>query len=265
MESSIKKLLGRCSLCPFGVCAFEDDLLIKNVRSYKKIPPNSKSIMLFLFPYYVGEFPKRNISKYAMLRDYHSVAGDMLKEAEKNLKREFPFNSFQSFVDSSPIKEVKAAVRAGLGCLGKNSLLINDIYGSYCFIGEIVTDLCLVPSFFHRECLNCGLCAKSCPSGAIGDFGIDESLCLSALTQKKGELEFKEQEKIKRGGSVWGCDICQDVCPLCKNASITPFEEFKEMVVPFVDEKNVEEFFPISSFAWRKKATIMRNIRIVND
>ena len=265
MESSIKKLFGRCSLCPFGVCALEDDLLIKNVRSYKKIPLNSKSVMLFLFPYYVGEFPKRNISKYAMLKDYHKVAGEMLEEAVVNLQKEFPLNSFHAFVDSSPIKEVKAAVRAGLGCLGKNSLLINETYGSYCFIGEIVTDLCLPASCFHKECLNCNLCVKSCPKNAIGDFRIDEGRCLSALTQKKGELTDEERESIKNNGSVWGCDICQDVCPLCKNPAKTPFKEFMEMVVPFVDEENLDGFFPVSSFAWRKKATILRNIRIVNS
>lgn len=265
MESSIKKLFGRCSLCPFGVCALTDDLLIRSVRSYKKIPLNSKSILVFLFPYYVGDFPKRNISKYAMLKDYHKVAGEMLEEAVANLEKEFPFNSFHAFVDSSPIKEVKAAARAGLGRLGKNSLLINDTYGSYCFIGEIVTDLYLPPSHFHRECLNCDLCIKKCPAAAITENGVDEGRCLSALTQKKGELTDKERERIKNNGSVWGCDICQDVCPLCKAPQKTPFKEFREMVIPFVDEENLDEFFPVSSFAWRKKATILRNIRIVNS
>ena len=265
MQSSLKELFGACSLCPFGVCALTDDLLIKNVRSYKKIPLNSKSIMLFLFPYYVGDFPKRNISKYAMLRDYHKVAGRMLEEAVGNLEREFPYNSFHAFVDSSPIKEVKSAVRAGLGMQGKNSLLINDVYGSFCFIGEIVTDLYLPPENLHRECLNCNLCVKSCPAGAISDTGIDEGKCLSALTQKKGELTEEEREKIRNNGSVWGCDICQDVCPLCKDPKITPFEEFKEMVVPFISEENLDEVFPESAFAWRKKATILRNVRIVND
>ena len=265
MENPLKKLFGRCSLCPFGVAEFTDDLLIKNVRSYKKIPIGARSIMLFLFPYYVGDFPKRNISKYAMLRDYHKVAGEMLSEVIENLEREFPYNSFHAFVDSSPIKEVPAALRAGLGRKGLNGLLINDTYGSYCFIGEIVTDLSLPFTNEKRECLKCNKCIRACPGGAISKNGFDESKCLSALTQKKGQLTDEEISKIKNNGSIWGCDICQDVCPLCKNPKVTPFEEFKEMVVPFIDEENLDEVFPESAFAWRKKATILRNIRIVND
>ena len=265
MQFHIKELFGACRVCPFGVCAFSEDLLIKSVRSYKKIPMNSKSIMLFLFPYYVGDFPKRNISKYAMLRDYHKVAGGMLNAVVANLEREFPFNSFHAFVDSSPIKEVKSAVRAGLGMQGKNSLLINDTYGSFCFIGEIVTDMYLPSENLYRECLNCDLCIKSCPGKAISDRGVDEDRCLSALTQKKGELTEEERENIKNNGSVWGCDTCQDVCPLCRDPKMTPIEEFKSMAVPFLTEENLDDFFPESAFAWRKKPTILRNIRIVNN
>ena len=120
MKNPIEKLFGRCAAAGWGVCRLAPDIIIKNVRSARRIPLNAKTVICFLFPYYVGEYPQRNLSLYAMLTDYHKVAGSMLDEAVENLSKEFPFNNFAAFVDSSPIKEVKAAVRANLGKKGKN-------------------------------------------------------------------------------------------------------------------------------------------------
>ena len=95
------------------------------------------------FPYAVKDLPKRNISRYAIVADYHIVAMEMLNSISEQLMLEFPGFQFEPFVDNSPIREVHAAVLAGIGVLGKNALLIHPQYGSYVFIGEIVTDLAL--------------------------------------------------------------------------------------------------------------------------
>ena len=135
------------------------------------------------------------------------------------LREAYPDLTFALFADHSPIMEVDAAARAGLGVLGMNGLLLTPGYGSFVFIGELITDADYtlvtgepIPDFpaDPPRCEGCGLCVKACPAGCRAG---DRSGCLSALTQKKGDLTPEETAAIVKGGLVWGCDACQLACP----------------------------------------------------
>jgi epoxyqueuosine reductase QueG len=128
----------------FGICPFEKvkDNLIE-CRAKSRLPENPETVIVACFPYLLNDsaYKNRNISKYAVVTDYHEVAVARLRKAAEKLKSIYPDNSFAVFADNSPIPEVRAACAAGLGVRGLNSLLITEKYGSYVFIGEIVTDL----------------------------------------------------------------------------------------------------------------------------
>lgn len=247
----------------WGICPFEKikDSLIE-CRAKSRLPENAKSVIAACFPYLLpdSEYTELNVSKYAAVTDYHKVALSRLEKAVQLLKEQFPEHEFCAFADNSPIPEVRAACFAGLGVRGANSLLITEKYGSYVFIGEIVTTLEL-DSEEHEEklCIKCGRCIKACPSGAIKENGFDRSICLSEITQKKGELSEEEIRLMKECGCVWGCDICQDICPMNKNAAVTEIEEFLSSSVPHVSEGcSLEE----RAYEWRGRKVIERNLII---
>ena len=247
----------------WGICPFEKikGSLI-DCRAKNRLPTNAKTVIVACFPYLLGktEYADSNISKYAVVTDYHSVALARLEKAVSQLKELFPENEFSAFADNSPIPEVKAACLAGLGVRGLNSLLITEKYGSFVFIGEIVTDLetdCGENE--EKPCMGCGKCIESCPSSAIKENGFDRSVCLSEITQKKGELSEEEIRLMKECGCVWGCDICQDVCPMNKNAAPTQIEEFLSSPVPRVSEGCSLEN---RAYEWRGRKVIERNISI---
>ena len=123
-----------------GAVSFESCFPLLECRALSRIPKEAKTVFVCGFPYYVGEFPERNLSRYAIVPDYHKVAGELLENVCSRLREAFP-GEFQWFADNSPIREVDAAVRAGLGVLGKNGLLLHPEYGSWLFLGTIVTDL----------------------------------------------------------------------------------------------------------------------------
>lgn len=126
---------------------------------------------------------------------------------------------FVPFVDNSPFREVRVAAMSGIGALGDNKLLITREYGSYVFLGEIVTDMEFPLTEKDIEgCLRCGACMNSCESGCLKLPEFERSRCLSDITQKKGGLSYEEEELVKKGGLIWGCDSCQTCCPLNRNA-----------------------------------------------
>lgn len=221
--------------------------------------------MVACFPYLLSgeEYKNINISKYAVVADYHEVALNRLNSAAEKLREIYPENEFAAFADNSPIPEVKAACAAGLGVRGMNTLLITEKYGSYVFIGEIVTDLELeCTEFEENPCMKCKKCIKSCPSGAISETGFEKSICLSEITQKKGVLSEKEEKLMKECGCVWGCDICQDVCPMNKNAAKTQIEEFLSSPVA-----RISAGCPLDgrAYEWRGRKVIERNLLIQGE
>lgn len=256
----MKVKLPFCNILPCGVCSFSQIGSLFECRAKMRVPENAESVIVYLFPYWLGEeyYKNSNVSKYAVPADYHLIAGEYLKKITEELKKTFPQNKFEYFCDNSPIDEVRAATLCGLGVKGRNGLLINKQYGSFCFIGEIVTDLAMeydAPD--NGGCLRCGICEKRCPSGAISGKGIDKAKCLSDVTQRKGELSEEEIRLIKNSGCIWGCDICQDACPMNKNLQVTPVKEFLQSAVPvFREGDGIEE----RAYNWRGRKVIERNL-----
>jgi epoxyqueuosine reductase QueG len=249
-------------ILPCGVCRFSDVGELLQCRAKSRIPENAKSVIVYLFPYYLGDkfYKNSNISKYAVSEDYHNIVGNMLKGIIEELKSNFPNNKFEYFCDNSPIKEVEASFLCGLGVKGRNGLLINKDYGSFCFVGEIVTDVEFPYSLPEdRDCLNCGICEKMCPNKAIHKGRVDIEKCLSDITQRKGELTQEQTSLIEKSDSIWGCDVCQNVCPMNKNIKVTPIKEFFDSAIKTF---NIGDNIDGRAYAWRGRAVIERNFKI---
>lgn len=258
MQQFLKEILPEFNIDFFGFCSFSalKQGLFENAAA-KRIPQNSKTVITFLFPYKVKEKRPLNISRYATVRDYHLVCGEILKNISNLLKKRYQNFAFEPFIDNSPINEVKAAVLSGLGVVGKNKLLINKKYGSFCFIGEIITDYEIQSvNEINTNCINCGACIKACPSGFLSD---SKNKCLSAITQQKAPLEEKQRILIKNSGVIWGCDICQEVCPMNKNKELTKINEF---INSYKDEYVKGEDIKNRAFEWRGEKVILRNYEL---
>ncbi|MBN1113192.1 MAG: tRNA epoxyqueuosine(34) reductase QueG [Bacteroidales bacterium] len=191
----------------------------------------TKSIITVLLNYYPSELQNANtyqIAKYAYGKDYHFVVKEKL-----NLLAEFINNNIEpingrAFVDSAPVLDQIWAVESGLGWIGKNSLLINKKLGSFFFIGHLFVDIELENNnTLHKNyCGSCTRCIDSCPTGAIVANGIiDANKCISYQTiEKKGEISPEVENNISN--RIFGCDICQDVCPWNKKSKPNSVELF---------------------------------------
>lgn len=254
--SGISPLAG---FCPFSAVSGK----LIDCRALSRLPQNPETVIVFCFPYLLEseKYSGLNVSRYAAVPDYHLILKKRLDEAAKRLKEAFPANEFSVFADNSPIPEVFAACAAGLGVKGENSLLITEEFGSYVFIGEIVTDLAVpCEAAEQKSCLRCGKCISACPGKAIEGGRINRALCLSDITQKKSELTESEKAMIAESGCAWGCDICQTVCPMNKNALVTDITEFSGGAMPVID-RNTD--ISGRAFEWRGKKVIERNIDIL--
>lgn len=248
-----------------------------NPRLLASLPQSELNVIFMLFPYYTGECP--NISKYACVHDYHFFAKEVFSRLEEYFALSHPSTFAKGFSDHSPFKECHGAAMAGLGIMGRHSLLINEKYSSYVFIGELITDLSReeleregIP-FGNGEircCEGCALCERACPAACAG--GSDREGCLSAITQKKGDLSPYEKKIIADNGYIWGCDICQDACPHTKKAleKGTIYTSIPYFLSSAIEGDPLEsilkmdgEEFALYPFAWRGRAPIERNIRLV--
>lgn len=251
----------------WGVCDFsplKEELLDRRVKVSSI--DGYQSIIVALFPYYLGEdaYAGLNISRYAVVPDYHGVVMERLEKAAGLLKDGFPDGRFTPFTDNSPIPEVRAAVLAGLGYRGKHGLLIHPRYGSWVFIGEILSTVRFEPSVPRSTggCGNCRLCVDACPANILGANRPDKTGCVSNISQRKGVLTPEQEDLLRNAGSAWGCDICQSACPANANAKTSPIEEFRHPVKARVD-KDTE--IKGRAFAWRGKEVIRRNLDILEN
>jgi epoxyqueuosine reductase len=228
-----------------------------------KLVPDSKSIISLLYNYYPEtdfDDQKLKISKYAYGQDYHYVIKEKLKQFMSLIQDRIGQVSGRVFVDSAPVLDRAWAAMSGLGWIGKNSMLITKQKGSFYFIAEIILDLELNPNSPTTDhCGSCRACIDACPTDAIIDNKvIDSNKCISYLT-----IELKEQipnsYKDKMEGWVFGCDICQDVCPW--NRFSTPSKEKQFKANPKLKDLHQNEWVELTEEVFKevfKKSALKR-------
>jgi len=178
---------------------------------------DAKSVISLLLNYYPSEFQNQDsykISKYAYGQDYHHVIKEKLKELIHFIQTEIGEVSGRAFVDSAPVLDKAWAAKSGLGWVGKNSNLITQKVGSFYFIAELIIDLELdydTPTTDH--CGSCTACLDACPTEAIvAPYVVDGSKCISYFTIELKD-NLPQEMKGKFDDWMFGCDVCQDVCP----------------------------------------------------
>jgi epoxyqueuosine reductase len=200
---------------------------------------------------HAGGDPKAWISRYAWGDDYHDVMQGKLNLLATEMRAHFlePFE-LRSYADTGPIHERTAAKYAGLGWLGKNTLLINQTRGSWLFLGAVLTSLPLNPTLGSAEappadrCGSCTRCIEACPTQAILEpYLLDATRCISYLTiEFRGSISEEFREPM--GRHVFGCDICQDVCPWNRKSPRTPLKEFQPRTFAESDSERGSLFLP---------------------
>lgn len=201
-------------------------------------------------------------------QDYHDVLRDRLKKLEAYILEKLPDAELKSMVDTGELSDRAAAERAGIGWSGKNCAIITPEFGSYVYLGEIITNIALPPDTpMEDRCGSCTICVDACPTGALVQGGqLDSSKCIAFLTQTKGFLEERYRKKL--GNRLYGCDTCQTVCPENKgkdfhlHPEMEPDPEIaKPKLKPLLTMSNREfkEKFGHVSGSWRGKKPIQRN------
>lgn len=262
------------------VCPFTHQELEERLHGNTTLQ-HPQSLIVVLFPYYVPYKGENNISRYTWGKDYHIVAREYLSHIGDWLSKEAkPKNyvgdaiEWETHVDTSPFADRYLAYLAGLGFYGKNHCFIHPHYGSYVAIGSLLTNAILAPDTPSKEhCIGCETCYLACPGQALSSLpanGFRYDRCKSYLTQKKGDLETWEINIIKKTPLLFGCDVCQEVCPHNKDIPTTPIPEFHQ-IKPYVDTKELasmtnKEFkaaYGDRAFSWRGKALLLRNEELI--
>jgi len=201
--------------------------------------PEARSILCLAFNYYPGTPQLRHggpstgrIARYAVGKDYHWVLKKKLREIERFLAQiGGPETRSRSFVDSGPVLEREFARRAGLGFIGRNTHLITPTQGSWVFLCEVLTNLPLEPDKpIGVSCGSCTACLEACPTGALVEpFVLDSRKCISYWTiEHRGAIPETMQPQIKDW--IFGCDLCQEVCPFNHKPKVTGESQFRQGV-----------------------------------
>lgn len=201
-------------------------------------------------------------------QDYHTVLRDRLQKLEAFIKEKVPAAILQSMVDTGELSDRAVAERAGIGWSGKNCAIITPEFGSYVYLGEMITDIPFPPDKpIEDGCGTCNKCIDACPTGALVTGGqLNSQRCIAFLTQTKGFLA--EEFRSKLGNRLYGCDTCQTVCPENKgkdfhfHPEMEPDPELaKPKLKPLLTMSNREfkEKFGHVSGSWRGKKPIQRN------
>jgi epoxyqueuosine reductase len=266
----MKEILKKYGIDLYGAIRLSDCKITKKYLLEREGFGSEATVVMMLIPYR-SEIAPINLSVYASVPDYHGFVDTLRGELIPYLKEKFEGEKFALFADHSPIDEVNGACLSGLGFIGDNGLLINEKYSSFVFLCELITTLDpaslglnFVEDVSIKRCIGCGACSFACPSHCMDkNDPRPKSECLSAITQKKGELSPDEIKLMLDSGCIWGCDICQNVCPYTKNASFTPIEYFKKNVITLLTSDLIEnmsdEEFASRPFSWRGRGVILRN------
>ena len=239
----------------------------------------AKSVISLSYNYFpkvkIDEINNFKISKYAYGEDYHEVIKDILKEMVAELQEEIGEFGFRVFVDSAPVLEKAWARKSGLGWVGKNANLITKKHGSFYFLAEIICDLELEYDLAVTDhCGSCRACIDACPTQAIvSDRIVDGSKCISYATIEL-KNEIPDYFNGKMDDWMFGCDVCQDVCPWNRFSAPTLQEKFAPNFQKLNFRKNewkeltqelFSEIFKKSAVKRTKFSGLMRNINLLND
>lgn len=275
-HNKIKEILNQEGIEVFSSIPFEEVKVINERLLPRDFSP--KSVLMIAVPYRAPaeNTDGLNVGIFARCKDYHLFFKELY---EKVLPKIAVIHSGKSlgFADTSPIDEKDAALKAGLGFRGRNGLVTNSRIGSYIFIGSILFEHALPTDtvapidgskapYFSPLCDSCLRCVKSCPTGALGTVNsngiFERAKCLSHISQKKKKTD-SEQIELAETKTLWGCDICQSVCPFnslpvetipsfFENGYITNFS------FEFLD-KMPEDEFKTYAFSYRDKKVIVEN------
>lgn len=243
-----------------------------------ELVPGAKSVISLVFNYYQDQ-PRSTdpdialFSRYAWGDDYHAVAKERMFEMFDELDRAVGGLNGRVFVDSAPIMDKVWAQRSGLGWIGKHTNLLNTEIGSWFFLGEIVTDLELEPDGpVADHCGSCTRCIDACPTDAIVEpYVVDSNRCISYLTIEHRSDDIPAEVQSEMGSWVFGCDVCQDVCPWNKFSRrttedrFTPRDGMTDTPISEWEEINIDEYrvrFEGSAVKRARFEGLKRNLRI---
>lgn len=246
----------------------------------KEIVPNAQSVISVALNYYTPTKHEPNvaegkISRYAWGDDYHIHVTKRIQTLFDCIKQLAPESDGRYYVDTGPVMDKVWAARAGIGWQGKHTNLITKEYGSWVFLGEIITTLKLdYDSPIEDFCGTCTACIDACPTDALNDpYVVDSNKCISYLTiEHRGEIAESLGEKFDQW--IYGCDICQDVCPWNKFQLETEHKEFvsREWNVnpnleslKTISQKEFSKRFKNSPIKRTKREGIIRNATVVTD
>lgn len=246
-------------------------------KEIRTLLPDAKSVIMCAVNYFVPDEyldkvsgPRGKVSRYAWGIDYHEVLLRKLKELLDYLKALLgTWVQGKAYVDTGPILERDFAMQAGLGWIGKNTCLINPLFGSYLFLGELIVNVPLTPdsAFSRSHCGKCTRCIEACPTGAlVAPYQLDARRCISYLTiELKGSIPRELRPLM--GTWIFGCDVCQEVCPWNRKAKLTREEAFKPRPWASLDllkllelnEGEFQEMFRHSPLRRVKRSGLVRN------
>ncbi len=248
---------------------------------------DARSVVSVLVSYYQPEAPAADdfdpgpdtigkISRYAWGNDYHGILKEKLFLLFEWIREQVGDVGGRAFVDSAPVMDKAWAARAGLGWVGKSTMLLNRNLGTFFFVGELIIDLELPPDGpIPDYCGSCTQCLDACPTGALDEpYQIDSNRCISYLTIEHRGDELPSQYKGEIGNWIFGCDICQDVCPWNKFAKTTRDNRFRPrpgvVETPLRDWEELDlgvyrELFRRSAVKRTKFAGLKRNVAAALD
>ena len=248
----------------------------------RKIMSGAKAAVVTLTNYYHGSTDpvatrRSRVAQYAWSSDYHDVLGARLEQLATAVRELVPGSTTRCYVDAGPVPERELAQLAGLGWIGKNMMLIHPEIGSFTFIGVILTDAALEPDlpFEADRCGTCRRCLDACPTQAFaGPRDLDARACISYLTiEHRGE--FSPTERAQVGDWLFGCDVCQDVCPwnvsFARETLDPEFAPRPEVVHPDlhalarIEAREFEERFADTPFTRPGQPGMRRNATAVLD
>ena len=246
----------------------------------RQLVPGANSVITLLLNYFPNEKQHNDtlkISKYAYGKDYHEVIREKLNKYIENMKTGIGDFHGRGFVDSAPVLERTWAQRSGLGWVAKNGNLINKQMGSFFFIATLITDLELVPDepFAKDYCGTCSRCIDACPTDAIlpGKV-VDGSKCISYFTIELKDMLIPNEMKGKFENWMFGCDICQDVCPWNRfskptnEIEFTPLPEILDLSTKeweMMTEEKFKKIFKHSTLSRSKLKGIQRNLKFITQ